>query len=68
MEKIEISLEDLLELTQMLEDLNEFFHNEAHYKDVHAFGARIYPQIRKFYYHTTWEWLPEEEKKRILDL
>jgi hypothetical protein len=68
MKKIEIDFEDLLELRQALEDLNEFFHNEAHYKDVHEFGTVIYPKIKKLFYRTTWGWLPAEEKKRILDL
>ena len=48
-----------------MEEINDFFHNELNYDGVHEFGKKHYNQISHSYYKVLWEWLPEDEKRRI---
>lgn len=66
--KVEIELKEATEVFLLFEKLNNYFHNEKNYQTVsefRAFSKSIYPEIRKAYYDTTWEWLPKEVQEEI---
>ena len=63
--KLEVEEQDLKDLFYLMEEINDFFHNELNYNDVHKFGEKHYKQISHSFYKVLWEWLPEDEKRRI---
>ncbi len=68
MSKITVDPEEVEELFDLLEKLNNFFHQSMNFdsqEKVEAFATQIYPEISKAYYETVWEWLPQEVKQEI---
>ena len=70
MATIEIELEEAKEVFLLLEKLNGFLHQELNYQskeDFQKFAKSIYPEIRKGYYDTVWNWLPNKVQAEIED-
>ncbi|WP_323756666.1 hypothetical protein [Roseivirga sp.] len=65
--KLEVEEKDLKDLFYLMQEINDFFHNEINYEDVHKFGRKHYKQINHCFYRVLWEWLLEDEKKKIED-
>lgn len=68
MEKIEVEGKEVVELFQLMERLNHFFHQPLHFEtkeSVEEFARSVYPDIHKAYYETIWGWLPKSERERI---
>ena len=62
---IQIPLKEIKEVFELLEEMNDLFHQQLKYKDtevVSKFAKTNYPEIKKLYYTTVWNWLPEEEQ------
>lgn len=68
-EKVEINLKDLLYLFKVMEEFNNFFHQESNYQnsfevqDYMKSGA--YNVIRELYYDTLWSCLPKDIQTKI---
>ena len=68
MAKIEVEETKVIELFQLMEKLNHFFHQPTNFESKHLvkeFADSVYPEISKAYYETTWGWLPQEVRERI---
>lgn len=68
MSNIEVSLEEIIEIFYLLEELNDFFHDPSKYSDkeaVERFITEKYPSINKGYYKTVWNWLPKDVQDKI---
>jgi hypothetical protein len=68
MKNIEVETIEAREVFLLLEKLNSFLHNENNYQsqeDFKNFAKEIYPEIRKAYYKTTWNWLPKAVQEEI---
>ena len=61
--KIEVNLDEAMQLFLFLEDLNQFFHSPTHYCNAAAVVAYVeggmYDKLREMYYHVIPSWLPE---------
>lgn len=65
-----ISVSEIKEVYEFLEEINHLFHQPLNYQDsetIEIFAKDHYPQIHKLYYEVVWEWLPDEEKKKYED-
>jgi uncharacterized protein YeeX (DUF496 family) len=68
MSKIEIQLEEAKEVFLLLEKLQDFMHqpmNCESKEDFVKFIKSVYPEVRKSYYETVWNWLPEQVQQEI---
>lgn len=68
MAKIEVEESEVMELFQLMEKLNHFFHQPVHFESkqlVEEFAESVYPDIQKAYYETTWNWLPQKERENF---
>ena len=63
--KVEIDVEELKKVYLLLEDLNDFFHQEEKYSDIKNFADQNYKRIHECYYKTVWNWLPSDLKEEI---
>jgi hypothetical protein len=62
-ETINISIAEAEEVFELLEKVNELFHQPMHFKNtelVEKFAEENYQQIEKLYYEVVWNWLPKE--------
>jgi hypothetical protein len=65
---IEVNSEEILEVFNLLDELNDFFHNPLNHQSIEqvdAFSNRVYPDIKKAYYKTVWNWLPKEVQDEL---
>ncbi|MEM9340357.1 MAG: hypothetical protein AAGA66_16600 [Bacteroidota bacterium] len=64
---IKVNENKIIELFELFEDLNDFFHNEKNFtpEKVKSFANDNYKRINDFYYDTLWDLLPENKKKEI---
>jgi len=63
MNKIEIETEEAKEVFELLEELNDLFHQPISYENheaVKTFAEKHYAKIHKLYYDTVWSWLPAD--------
>ncbi len=54
-----------------MEEINHFFHQPMHFEnpeDVEKFAVENYREIHSVFYKIMWNWLPEEEKRRIEEM
>lgn len=65
--KVEVSVEEIKRVYNLIEKMNEFFHQPYNYSQVDDFAIKIYPELRQIYYHVVWEWLPDNIKQEIED-
>lgn len=67
--KIEVELDEVKQLYSCLEELNEFFHQPANYRDRERLEKFLsnggYEKIRTLYYDIVWQWLPDEVQREI---
>jgi len=67
-EELNINLKDARRIFDLLENMNEFFHQEMNYNDSKKtmdFADKNYQEIRELYYRVIWHWLPPEVQKEI---
>ncbi len=65
---ITISANEVRELYALMEELQNLFHQSMYYEDserVKKFADMHYPTIKKAYYETLWELLPDGDKDKI---
>lgn len=62
---IKIDIEEAKKVYTLLEDLNDFFHQEENYSNIKEFADQNYQRIHECYYKTVWNWLPESIKEDI---
>ena len=68
MAEIQVDLEEAKEVFLLLEKLNDFLHQPMNYEtkeQFESFADAIYPDIRKAYYKTVWNWLPKKDQTEI---
>jgi len=70
-QKIQVSLDEVIEVFLFLEELNSFFHDPEKYgnqaKLLRYIENGMYDKLHTAYYETVWNWLPEEVQKQIED-
>ena len=61
--------EDAVFLFNLLERLNEFFHQEGNFTEssMKSFATGNYKSIHKAYYTILWEILPDDAKEKRLE-
>jgi len=65
-ESISIPVSEVKEVFELLEEINQLFHQPLNHKDLEAvemFAKSNYPAIKKLYYETVWNWLPKDEQE-----
>ncbi len=63
---IKIPLSEIKEVFELLEEVQDLFHQPMKYKDekvTEKFANENYNKIKKLYYETVWNWLPKEEQE-----
>jgi lantibiotic modifying enzyme len=55
-----VKLDEIKQIYELVERLNEFFHDPYNHPNIEKFATEIYPDIRNAYYHTIRDWLPPE--------
>ncbi len=66
--KVEIELDEARRVLDLLEKVNDLFHQPMKFKDavqVEAFANENYQEIRLLYYDVVWDWMPEDVKEDI---
>ena len=57
---VKVKLDEIKQVYELVERMNEFFHDPFNFPNVEKFAVEIYPHIHKAYYHAIWDWLPPE--------
>lgn len=67
--KVEVGLDEIVELFRFLEDVNRFLHQEMNFTEekIRAFADRVYPICRRLYYEVVCDWMPEDVMTRLED-
>lgn len=65
--EIKIRLDEIKKVYLLLEDLNDFFHQEKNYSNVKEFADQNYERIHDCYYKTVWEWFPKDIQEKLQD-
>jgi len=66
--KIEIELDEARRVLDLLEKVNDLFHQPMKFKDtaqVESFANENYQEIKSLYYDVAWDWMPEDVKEDI---
>ena len=65
---INVDIRELKKLYYLLEELNDFFHQEDNYlnkEKAKSFAKDKYPLINEMYYNIVWDWLPDKVKNGL---
>jgi hypothetical protein len=60
---VNVKLDEIKQVYELLERVNEFFHDPLNFADVERFAINNYPQIKNAYYQIVWNWLPPESQQ-----
>ena len=63
-----VSVSEIRRLYDLLAEVQDLFHQPLYYEDpgrVQRFADEYYGEIHDLYYNVVWEWLPEEERRKI---
>ena len=66
----EIPEDEIVEILELLERLNNFFHEPMNFEGSEAaasFAQSVYPEVNKAYYETVWNWLSESRREKFID-
>ena len=65
--KVEVGLDEVVELFRLLEDVNQFLHQEMNFTEekLRDFAERVYPRCRRLYYDVVCDWIPEDVIGRL---
>ena len=66
---VEVSLDDVLRVRRLLEELVSFLHQPLHYQEneevIKWLKGGVYSELVQVFYKVTWDWLTEDEKSKI---
>ncbi|PTU69036.1 hypothetical protein [Chromobacterium haemolyticum] len=65
----QINQDEVLRVFSLIEKIHELFHQPDNYtlKNFHEFGEHNYAEIHEAYYKIIWNWLSEENQKKIIE-
>ncbi len=69
-EKIVVDLKDARRVYELMEEINDFFHQPMNFESAdkaRAFAHSHYPEIRELYYHVVYDWLPRNVQEEFLN-
>lgn len=67
---IEIDVSEARRVFDLLEKINDLFHQPMKYKDievVESFADDNYSEIQELYYNIVWKWFPDDIQEEIED-
>ncbi|MCD5361838.1 hypothetical protein [Chromobacterium aquaticum] len=65
----QIDQNEVLRVFSLIENIHELFHQPANYtlENFQKFGEENYSEIHEAYYKIIWNWLSEENQKKLED-
>ncbi len=67
---IEVSLKEVQDVYDLLEEINHLFHQPMYYQDkemVEIFAKKNHKKISELYYKKVWQWLPQEIQEKYIN-
>ena len=72
--RVEVDLDEIIELFLIIERLQQFFHQPLHYETLVQLNSFLgdrysgaYAEMHQAYYEILWNWLPPDIQRQIED-